>query len=246
MVGADNLSSRSLGVTDVAVPVGPVSSLRLQILGPLRRLLEPNLSAGEAGSHLPRRGNGYLFAAGPARLDLIAFRELADAAGAELAEHRREAALDRYVEALGLWHGAAGEGLAHGPLAMPIFAGLNDQFFEAGDGVCRQCHEGNEQLCGGGQLVGFGPPGGFAEYLVVPHRHVVAVRDQPDLKPEMLAPLTDAGLTPYRGMKKLRAAGKLGAARTVVVNGIGGLGAHAVQYARLLGAGATVVGFCTQ
>lgn len=35
-VGADNLSNRSLGVTDVAVPVGPVSSLRLQILGPLR------------------------------------------------------------------------------------------------------------------------------------------------------------------------------------------------------------------
>jgi propanol-preferring alcohol dehydrogenase len=112
-----------------------------------------------------------------------------------------------------------------------------------GDGVCRQCHEGNEQLCGGGQLVGFGPPGGFAEYLVVPHRHVIAVRDQPDLKPEMLAPLTDAGLTPYRGLKKLRAAGKLGAGRTVVVNGIGGLGAYAVQYARLLGAGATVVGF---
>ena len=30
-----------------------------------------------------------------------------------------------------------------------------------GDGVCRQCHEGKEQLCGGGQLVGFGPPGGL-------------------------------------------------------------------------------------
>lgn len=30
-----------------------------------------------------------------------------------------------------------------------------------GDGVCRQCHEGNEQLCRDGQLVGFGPPGGF-------------------------------------------------------------------------------------
>jgi alcohol dehydrogenase, propanol-preferring len=58
-----------------------------------------------------------------------------------------------------------------------------------------------------------------------------------------LAPLTDAGLTPYRGMKKLRAAGKLGAGRTVVVNGVGGLGSYAVQYARLLGGGATVVAF---
>jgi alcohol dehydrogenase, propanol-preferring len=112
-----------------------------------------------------------------------------------------------------------------------------------GDGVCRQCHEGNEQLCGNGQLVGFGPPGGFAEYMPVPHRHVIAVTDSPDRKPETLAPLTDAGLTPYRGMKKLRAAGKLGAGRIVVVNGIGGLGGYAVQYARLLGAGATVVAF---
>jgi propanol-preferring alcohol dehydrogenase len=112
-----------------------------------------------------------------------------------------------------------------------------------GDGVCRQCHEGNEQLCGAGSLVGFGPPGGFAEYMTVPHRHVIAVRAGADRKPETLAPLTDAGLTPYRGMKKLRAAGKLGAGRTVVVNGIGGLGSYGVQYARLLGGGATVVAF---
>ncbi|OBJ54599.1 NAD(P)-dependent alcohol dehydrogenase [Mycobacterium sp. 1423905.2] len=112
-----------------------------------------------------------------------------------------------------------------------------------GDGTCRQCHEGNEQLCAAGQLVGFGPNGGFAEYMVAPYDHVLSVADQPDAQPEYLAPLTDAGLTPYRGMKKLRDAGKLGAGRTVVVNGIGGLGSYAVQYARLLGAGATVVGF---
>jgi propanol-preferring alcohol dehydrogenase len=112
-----------------------------------------------------------------------------------------------------------------------------------GDGRCRQCHEGNEQLCANGKLVGFGPPGGFAEYMPVPYRHVVAIPEGSDQKPEVLAPLTDAGLTPYRGMKKLQAAGKLGAGRTVVVNGIGGLGGYAVQYARLLGGGATVVAF---
>ncbi|WP_081290795.1 NAD(P)-dependent alcohol dehydrogenase [Mycobacterium asiaticum] len=112
-----------------------------------------------------------------------------------------------------------------------------------GDGTCRQCHEGNQQLCTDGQLVGFGPNGGFAEYMVAPYDHVISVADQPDSQPEYLAPLTDAGLTPYRGMKKLRDAGKLGAGRTVVVNGIGGLGSYGVQYARLLGAGATVLGF---
>ena len=60
---------------------------------------------------------------------------------------------------------------------------------------------------------------------------------------EELAPLTDAGLTPYRGIKKLRDAGALGPNRILAVFGIGGLGAYAVQYAKLLGAGATVVAF---
>ena len=112
-----------------------------------------------------------------------------------------------------------------------------------GDGTCRQCREGNEQICGNGQMAGFGPPGGFAEYMPVPYRHVIVVPGGVDARPETLAPLTDAGLTPYRGMKKLRQADKLGAGRTVVVNGIGGLGSYGVQYARLLGGGATVVAF---
>src|SRR5262245_60297940 len=61
------------------------------------------------------------------------------------------------------------------------------------------------------------------------------------LKFEELAPLTDAGLTPYRGIKKIRDAGGLGPDRVIGVFGIGGLGTYAVQYAKLLGAGATVV-----
>jgi propanol-preferring alcohol dehydrogenase len=113
-----------------------------------------------------------------------------------------------------------------------------------GDGTCRQCHEGNEQLCtGSGGWIGFGPPGGFAEYVTVPSRHVVSIGAGTDLEPRYLAPLVDAGLTPYRGLKKLQAAGRLGAGRTVIVSGIGGLGSYGVQYARLLGGGATVVAF---
>jgi alcohol dehydrogenase, propanol-preferring len=133
--------------------------------------------------------------------------------------------------------------------AVPDSAGLSDGDLVVvnpgwGDGTCRQCHEGNEQLCSGtGGWPGFGPPGGFAEYIVVPYRHLIRVRAGADQKPEYFAPLTDAGLTPYRGMTKLRAAGKLGPGRTVVVVGIGGLGSYGVQYAKLLGGGATVVGF---
>lgn len=113
-----------------------------------------------------------------------------------------------------------------------------------GDGTCRQCNEGNEQLCtGDGGLVGFGPDGGFADYVAVPYRHAVRVPEGSELEPHELAPLADAGITPYRGLKKLRAAGKLAAGRTVVVNGIGGLGSYGIQYAKLLSGGAAVVAF---
>ncbi|MFC4999339.1 alcohol dehydrogenase catalytic domain-containing protein [Dactylosporangium cerinum] len=111
-----------------------------------------------------------------------------------------------------------------------------------GDGTCRQCREGNEQLCSGdGRWVGFGPPGGFAEYIAVPYRFAIPVSGAGAETPEILAPLTDAGVTPYRGLKKLRDAGKLGPGRTVGITGIGGLGAYAVQYARLFAGGSTVI-----
>lgn len=112
-----------------------------------------------------------------------------------------------------------------------------------GEGSCRQCREGKEQLCSNGQMAGFGPPGGFAEYMPVPYRSVIVVPDGPGVTAKSLAPLADAGLTPYRGVKKLRDAGKMEAGRTVVVNGVGGLGGYGVQYARLLSGGATVVAF---
>lgn len=108
-----------------------------------------------------------------------------------------------------------------------------------GDGTCRHCLVGNTHICPNVRWPGFGPYGGFAEFLPVPARYLVKV--DPRLKFEEIAPLTDAGLTPYRGLKKLRDAGALGPNRVVGVLGIGGLGLYAVQYARLLGGGATVV-----
>ncbi|MGC4051239.1 MAG: NAD(P)-dependent alcohol dehydrogenase [Paludibaculum sp.] len=110
-----------------------------------------------------------------------------------------------------------------------------------GDGICRQCRAGNEQLCEHGGWPGFGPPGGYAEFVPVPYRQLIRV--DPKMKWEELAPLTDAGVTPYRGIKKLRAAGVLGPDRVVAVFGASGLGSYAVQYAKLLSSGATVVVF---
>lgn len=112
-----------------------------------------------------------------------------------------------------------------------------------GDGACRQCHEGNEQLCAHGTWAGFGRHGGYQEYVPVNYRYVIKVPADGALSPANLAPLTDAGLTPYRGLQKLRAGGHLGPGRTLAVTGIGGLGSYGVQYAKLLGGGATVVAF---
>jgi alcohol dehydrogenase, propanol-preferring len=110
-----------------------------------------------------------------------------------------------------------------------------------GDGTCRHCQMGNTQICAHGRWPGFGPYGGYAEFVPVPARYLIKVDKR--LKAEELAPLTDAGLTPYRGIKKLRDAGALGPGRLLGVFGVGGLGAYAVQYAKLLGGGATVVAF---
>ena len=110
-----------------------------------------------------------------------------------------------------------------------------------GDGTCRHCLVGNTHICPNVRWPGFGPYGGFADFLPVPARYLIKVERR--LKFEELAPLTDAGMTPYRGIKKLRDAGALGPGRVLGVFGIGGLGGYAVQYAKLLGGGAKVVAF---
>src|SRR5499425_1689095 len=110
-----------------------------------------------------------------------------------------------------------------------------------GDGTCRHCQIGNTHICPNVRWPGFGPYGGFAEFIPVPARYLIKVDSR--LKFEELAPLTDAGMTPYRGMKKLRDAGALGPDRVLGIFGIGGLGGYAVQYAKLLGGGARVVAF---
>jgi propanol-preferring alcohol dehydrogenase len=111
-----------------------------------------------------------------------------------------------------------------------------------GDGTCRLCQAGDAQICSHGKWPGFSFYGGYAEFLPVPYEYLIRVDKKYNLKAEELAPLTDAGLTPYRGIKKLRNAGALGPDRVLAVIGIGGLGAYATQYAKLLSSGATVVG----
>ncbi|MFI5934049.1 BTAD domain-containing putative transcriptional regulator [Actinoplanes sp. NPDC051494] len=110
----------------------PASALNVihKYVGALRRLMEPDLAARSAGSHLLRHGNGYLFTAGPGMLDLAAFRGFVVAARTELLAQRRDEALDNYVEALRLWHGPAGGTSVYGSAATSIFAALDGEFLD--------------------------------------------------------------------------------------------------------------------
>jgi propanol-preferring alcohol dehydrogenase len=111
-----------------------------------------------------------------------------------------------------------------------------------GCGYCLHCKSGDEQMCENAKWPGLSEyNGGFSEFILVPSfRFLVKVDDQNTLmKPEQLAPLTDAGLTPYRAIKKVR--NVLSADKFVAVIGIGGLGFYGLQYAKIFGSGATVI-----
>jgi propanol-preferring alcohol dehydrogenase len=105
-----------------------------------------------------------------------------------------------------------------------------------GCGACPRCRLGIEGLCerpqdapvaGGGG--GLGLDGGMAELMLVPDaRHLIPLPD--GLTPATAAPLTDAGLTPYRAVR--RSWPKLPPGSTAVVIGVGGLGHLAVQILR--------------
>jgi DNA-binding SARP family transcriptional activator len=116
-------------IWDDDAPAGALNVIQ-KYVGGLRRLLEPDLAARGSGSYVRLRGNGYVFEADSATLDVVAFRDLADTAAAALDAQRPQDALDGYIGALAHWHGSAGEGLEHGTAAIPTFAALDRAFVD--------------------------------------------------------------------------------------------------------------------
>jgi propanol-preferring alcohol dehydrogenase len=113
-----------------------------------------------------------------------------------------------------------------------------------GCGICFYCKNGDEQLCINPKWPGLSSwnDGGFSQYIIVPsYRFLITVNtyQKYDIKPEELAPLTDAGLTPYRAIKKIRHL--LVPGTNIAIIGVGGLGSYAVQYAKIFGAGSNVI-----
>lgn len=99
-----------------------------------------------------------------------------------------------------------------------------------GCGECGECRQGQEQRCERSVAPGFQADGGYAEAMLVPHpRHLVPLGD---LDPAHAAPLADAGVTPYRAVRRAEAWLRPGA--RVLVIGAGALGQFALQLLRLL------------
>lgn len=98
-------------------------------------------------------------------------------------------------------------------------------------GHCSACVRGLVEKCKNFEIMGFAYDGGWAEYVVVPFFALSAIPD--GLPFEQAAILADAVATPYAGLVD-RA--RLQPGEAVGLWGIGGLGVHAVQIARMVGA----------
>jgi len=99
-----------------------------------------------------------------------------------------------------------------------------------GCGTCRPCQAGQEQLCTRVREPGWTADGGYADAVLVPSpRYLLPLEG---LDPVRAAPLADAGLTPYRAVR--RTLPWLTAGATTAIIGIGALGQFAIQYVRLL------------
>ena len=143
----------------------------------------------------------------------------------------------RVVLPLTLGHEVAGHVDAAGAEAIPLLRRMRIGsgqpvlvFGGWGCGVCGDCVGGAEQRCETSRAPGVQVDGGYADAMLVPHpRHLVRLRE---VDPVRAAPLADAGVTPFRAVR--RAEPWLVPGARVLVIGAGALGQFALQLLRLV------------
>jgi D-arabinose 1-dehydrogenase-like Zn-dependent alcohol dehydrogenase len=104
------------------------------------------------------------------------------------------------------------------------------------DGTCPECRRGDFRLCRNEKNPGLSYDGGYQEYMLAPVEALVSIPDS--LSDVDAAPLVCAGVNPFNA---LRRAGAL-PGDLVAVQGIGGLGHLAIQFANKLGYKVAAVG----
>jgi propanol-preferring alcohol dehydrogenase len=95
--------------------------------------------------------------------------------------------------------------------------------------VCDPCRQGDFANCAQGRIVGVTYDGGYAEYVVAPQDALARIPDV--LSFEEAGPLMCAGITTFNSLRNSGAR----PGETVAVQGIGGLGHLAVQFADKMG-----------
>jgi len=116
--------------------------------------------------------------------------------------------------------GPQGEGIGRRGLVYPY----------VGCGRCAVCQVGDEHMCPDHHYLGLRAPGGYGEYVLLPHARYLL--DTGDLKPSEAATLACAGVTAYSALRKLDPGSKSG---WLGVIGAGGLGLMAISLGRALG-----------
>ena len=94
---------------------------------------------------------------------------------------------------------------------------------------CEPCRRGDFILCHNEKITGFSHDGGYQEYMISPSEAVAAMPDE--LPAAEAAPLLCAGITVFNSLRNSGAR----AGDIVAVQGVGGLGHLAIQYANRMG-----------
>jgi len=97
-------------------------------------------------------------------------------------------------------------------------------------GDCVHCSQGNDNRCRRRRSIGHHVDGGFAEYISIPERNAFRLPDE--IPFDQGATIGCAVSTAFHALK----VGELQAGDAVAVFGLGGVGMHAVAWARALGA----------
>lgn len=96
-------------------------------------------------------------------------------------------------------------------------------------GQCPACRRGEFILCENHQITGLHYDGGYAEYMIAPIESLAAIPDE--LTFAEAAPLMCAGITTFNALRhSIARAGDI-----VAIQGIGGLGHLAIQFANKMG-----------
>lgn len=97
------------------------------------------------------------------------------------------------------------------------------------DSACRSCARAQFQICENKEINGVTRDGGYAEYALL--REEAAPRIPKDADPAEIAPLLCAGLAVFNGIRKAH----IEQGNIVAIQGVGGLGHLAVQFANKMG-----------